>query len=183
VLHIGRPAIWPDLSRVALALFTLLGGVVVPFAEGLPIAGGPEERHVTAMRNDVVDHGSGYRLALRLAADAQRVLAEEGFAGFVPLMGIAAGAGRGTQSAASIFRTGTLDVGYSSHAKETATMARFFTLTHKSSGKPYCINSEAVRYFHETTTGGTAIHFDREDTVTVTETVRELDAIFASKAG
>jgi hypothetical protein len=50
---------------------------MVPFAERLPVAPVPEQRRITAMRDDMIDDGGGREYALRLAHAAERMLGQE----------------------------------------------------------------------------------------------------------
>lgn len=53
-------------------------------AKGLPVLLIPEQRHVTAMRDDVVDHGCWGQYAVSAAFRAERVLTEEQRSGLAP---------------------------------------------------------------------------------------------------
>jgi len=59
-------------------------------AQRLPVATPPEQRLVPAMRGDVVNNRCRLDPALRLAHEAQRVLAQELLAGLLPLVAVAA---------------------------------------------------------------------------------------------
>jgi hypothetical protein len=76
---------WTTGSSPWTPLEALLLAIMVPLAQGLPVAPVPEQRRITAMGNDMVDDGGGRGRTLLLAHAAERVIRQEPAACLVPL--------------------------------------------------------------------------------------------------
>lgn len=74
VIRVNGEAIHADVISVPIGLHLLLGAVVAGATQALPVGPIPEQRGITTVRDDVVNHLSSHNLITQGMEAAQRVL-------------------------------------------------------------------------------------------------------------